>query len=323
MATRPSVAALVLNYNGCEVTLESLESLVELDYSELEIVVIDNGSTDDSWDRIADAFPDLLQLQVAENQGISWGLNHGLQWALEHGFDYVLILNNDIEVAPTMLSEMIAVAESDESIGCVGPKSYYYFDRQRLWSVGGRLRFRHAITRERGDGEIDRGQYERDLEVDYVNGCAMLVRRAALEQAGYWDPSYFLGIEDADFCVRVKRAGYSCWYAHRALLWHKISHSLGVYTPFRTFHTGRSSAIFVRKFARPHQWLLTLLFLAAAIPAAFVRELPRGNQGAALAKLRGFVAGLRADLQPIPARYPEPKLRRGAEHDELAERRRR
>lgn len=296
----PKVAALVLNYNGLEVTLQTLESLLAMDYGRCEIVVVDNGSTDGSWDAVAKAFPQVEQVRVEENQGISYGMNFGLRWVLERDHDYALILNNDIEVAPDMLTEMIKVAESDESIGCVGPKSYYYYDRERIWSAGGILRFKESVTRERGDGALDKGQFDRDQEVDYVNGCAMLVRRAALEKTGLWDPTYFLCVEDADWCVRMKRHGYRCYYAHRAKLWHMISQSTGAYKPGRTFQAGRSTAIFVRRYAKPWQWLSFLFFIAGALPAAWVRELFKGNQAAAVAKLRGIVTGLRQPLEAPP-----------------------
>ncbi len=304
----PSVAVLILNYNGRDVTLQTLESMLCSEYPAATFFVIDNGCTDDSVASIEQRFPSVRQLHVSPNRGISWGLNHGIQVALDERFDYLLLCNNDIEVATDMISQMVRVAEADPTVGCVGPKSYYYFDRERLWSAGGMLRFRESITRERGDGEIDRGQFDLDEEVDYINGCAMLVRSEAARAVGFWDPVYFLGIEDADYCVRLKRAGYRCVYAHRARLWHMISHSIGVYTPGRTFHTGRSSAIFVRKYARWFEWLSVLAWLGAAIPAAWLRELRRGNQAAATSKLKGFVEGLRVELAPIPEHYtPAPR----------------
>lgn len=296
----PKVAALVLNYNGKDITLQSLASLTAMTYPACDLIVVDNGSTDGSFAAIAAAFPKLEQLRVEHNQGIAHGLNLGLRHALDGDYDYVLVLNNDIEVHPEMLSEMVAVAESDPSIGCVGPKAYYYGDRQRLWSTGGILRFKESVTRERGDRELDRGQYDRDEEVDYVNGCAMLKRCSALEKTGLWDPVYYLGVEDADWCMRMKHQGYRCFYAHRAKLWHMISYSTGVYKPGRTFHTGRSTAIFVRKYATPWQWMTFLFFVAAALPVAFVRELFKGNQAAAVSKLRGIIEGLRTPLTTPP-----------------------
>jgi GT2 family glycosyltransferase len=296
----PRVAVIVLNYNGKDVTLETLSSLTALDYDAAEVVVVDNGSTDGSFDAIATAYPDLVQLRVEDNRGISWGLNAGIRWALERGFPYLLVCNNDIEMAPDALGEMVRVMEEDATVGCVGPKTYYHGDRERLWAAGGVLRFKESVTRERGMNEIDRGQYDEDGEVDYVNGCAMLKRREAVLAAGLWDPNYYLGVEDADWCVRMKRHGYRCWYAHKAVVWHMVSASIGVYKPGRTFHTGRSQAIFVRKNATPWQWLTFLAFYAASIPVAWVRELLKGNQAAVVAKLRGVVAGMKVALEPEP-----------------------
>ncbi len=301
----PRVAAVVLNYNGLEVTLQTLASLTRLSYPSFDLVVVDNGSTDGSSLAIAESFPHLNQLRVEVNQGIANGLNAGVRWALARDYDYVLILNNDIEVDPRLLEELIRVGESDPRIGCVGPKAYYYGDRRRIWSAGGRIRFREAVTRERGMGEMDRGQFDQPGEVDYVNGCAALLRASVLRDVGLFDPVYFVSCEDADWCTRMKRLGYRCAYAPGAVLWHMVSHTTGGYRKGRTYQTGRSTAIFVRRYASFFQWCSFLAFVVVAIPAAFLRELPRRNQAAALAKLRGIVAGLRVPLAP-PPRWERP-----------------
>ncbi len=296
MSRSPRVAGVVLNYNGKDVTLETLSSLVKVDYPHFDVLVVDNGSTDGSWEAVAAAYPQVQQIKVDENHGISWGLNDGLRWALEREYDYVLAMNNDIEAHPQMLRELVEAMEADPKIGAAGPKTYYHGDRERLWSAGGVLRFKESVTRERGMNQLDRGQFEESCDVDYVNGCAMLMRREAMEKTGLWDPVYYLGVEDADWCVRMKQQGYRCRYVHTALLWHMVSASIGVYKPGRTFHTGRSTAIFVRKYANPWQWLTFLLFYTASIPVAWLRELFKGNQAAATSKLRGILTGMRVPL---------------------------
>lgn len=311
MSVPPRVACVVLNYNGREVTLQALASLARMTYPRFDLVVVDNGSTDGSAAAVAAAFPAIEQVRCEENLGPAGGVNLGLGWALARDHDYALVLNNDIEVAPDFLGELVAAAEADPGIGCVGPKAYYHGDPKRIWSAGGKIRFREAVTAEAGEGEIDRGQWDRDREVAYVNGCAMLIRRAALEAAGLWDPTFFLGVEDADFCMRVRRAGFCCAYAHRARLWHMVSHNLGYYRPPRTFNTGRNTALFARRYAGPWQWLTVVAFFAASLPVAFVRELVRGNQKAVVAKLRGFVAGLHAPLPPPPPPLPERRATEG------------
>ncbi len=301
----PRVAAIMLNYNGREVTLDALASFRASTYPACDLVVVDNGSTDGSFAAVAAAFPEVVQVRTEVNLGAAGGCNLGIVWAMERDYEYLLILNNDIEVDPAMVAELVAVAERDPAIGCVGPKEYYWSDRNRIWSAGGRLRLRESITRERGEGEIDHGQYDRDEEVDYVNGCAMLVRREAVAATGLWDPLFHLAVEDADFCTRMKAHGFRCWYAHRAKLWHRVSWITGVYKPGKTFHTGRSTALYLRRYATAWQALVALLFILASLPAAFLRELPRRNTRAVVSKAKGFWAGLRAPLTTPPG-LPTP-----------------
>jgi GT2 family glycosyltransferase len=296
------VAAIVLSYNGREVTLEALASLARMDYPAYQLVVVDNGSEDGTREAVAAAYPQVVVLRTEVNRGPAGGANLGLCWALDRGYDYLLVLNNDIEVEPALLAELVAVAESAPDIGIVGPKGYYFWDRERIWSAGGRLRFAEAITRERGEGELDHGQYDRTEEVDYINGCVMLVKRECFEAAGLWDPVFRLAVEDADFCWRVKARGYRCFYAPRARFWHMVSRSTGGYKPAKTFQTARSTAIFVRRYAGPWQWARALFWIAVSLPAAYLRELPRGNQQAVSAKLRGFREGFSLTL-PEPPRY--------------------
>jgi len=285
------VACVVLNYNGRDVTLEALGSLTGMDYPAYDVIVVDNGSTDGSFEAIAEQYPEVVQVRTEKNLGPAGGANLGLRHALERDYDYVLILNNDIEVARDLLTEMVRLAESRPEIGIVGPKSYYYWDRERIWSAGGRMVFREAATKERGTGALDRGQFDRDEEIGYVNGCAQLVKRAVFEEIGLWDPLFHLSFEDADFCMRARHAGWRCWYAHRAKLWHMVSVTAGGYKESRTYHTARSTALFIRRYATPLQWLGAVAMILASLPVAFVRELLRRNASAVRGKLRGFRDG--------------------------------
>lgn len=302
----PRVLGVVLNFNGRDLTLRTLASLAALDYPALELLVVDNGSTDGSDAAVAERFPGVRRLRTEVNLGISGGLNLGFRVGLDEGFDFLISMNNDIEVAPDLLTHLVAAAADHPRAGCVGPKCYYFADRDRLWSAGGELRFREAVTRERGMGERDRGQYDRDQRVGYVNGALMLIRRAAMLETGLFDPVYHVSVEDADWCERAKRAGWECWYAHRARLWHMVSPTTGGYVAGRTYRTGRSTAIFVRKYAGAPGWASYLFWSALALPAALARELPRGNAAAVWAKYRGLREGLRVPLPPPPAATPVP-----------------
>jgi GT2 family glycosyltransferase len=301
----PSVAAIVLNYNGKDITLEAIESLSQMTYENFSILHIDNGSTDGSFEAVGIAFPNVINLRVEDNRGAARGLNFGMKAGYDRGFDYLMIMNNDIGVEPEMLTEMMSVATSDPKIGAVQPKMYYYWDRERIWSAGGVLRFWIAPTRERGMGKIERGQYDRTEEVDYVNGVALLTPRAVFETVGYFDPTFNLAGEDADWCMRMKRLGYKAVYAHRGILYHMVSHTAGSYIPQRTFWTGRSLSLFVRRYARIHQWLGFLLLTIPALKIAWLRELMKGNASAVVQKSRGVVAGLREPM-PEPPGLDDP-----------------
>lgn len=300
-STAPSVCAIVLNYNGKDVTLETLASLIRIDYPAIELLVVDNGSDDGSQEAVHGAFPDVAQVRKRVNEGVAAGMNVGIAWALESGFDYLLILNNDIEVQPDMVSRMVEALEARPDFACAGPKCYYYWDRERLWSAGGVLSYREAITRERGMGEIDRGRYDSTEEVDYINGCAILIPRRVIEDVGPMDPAYVVGVEDADWCARAREKGYRCLYVADAVLWHMVSHTTGGYKAGKTFQTGRSTAIFVRRHGSRWQKLRFRLLAALAMPFAFLRELVRGNQAAVLDKVRGYREGWRTDLPPVPS----------------------
>ena len=287
----PSVAAIVLNYNGKDITLEAIESLSEMTYQNFSIIHADNGSTDGSFEAVADKFPDVINVRVDENRGAARGLNFGMKAGYDRGFDYLMIMNNDIGVEPDMLTEMMKVAVSDPSIGAVQPKMYYFWDRDRLWSAGGVLRFWIAPTRERGMGELEKGQYDRTEEVDYVNGVALLTPRGVWEKVGYFDPTFNLAGEDADWCMRMKKAGYKAFYSHRGVLYHMVSFTAGSYVPRRTFWTGRSLAIFVRRYARPLDWLWFVLLTIPALKIAWLRELFKGNASAVWQKFKGIMVG--------------------------------
>ena len=148
-------------------------------------------------------------------------------------------------------------------------------------------------------GCLDGPQWSRPADVTYLTTCCLLVSRRALAEVGLFDATYFINVDDADWCRRALDQGFSLRYVPESRIWHKVAASTaGSYTPVKTFHTGRSNALYVRR----HGGALGLAsFLAAnlvTLPAAFLRELPRGNGKAALAKARGVLCGL---TDPLPA----------------------
>lgn len=226
-APSPRIAVVVLNWNGKDDTLQCLQSLAQLAYGNCEVIVVDNGSADGSVAAIRAAFPAIRVIETGANLGYAEGNNVGMRAALESGAEFVLLLNNDTIVDPSLLCELLAAAEACPEAGVFGAKIFHYDERDRIWYAGARwnaelLRF-ELVTDEAIYGE----PFAQVLETDYACGCALFVRRAVLEQIGLLDPQFFLTYEETDFCYRARRSGFRVVYAPRAVLWHKISASFG------------------------------------------------------------------------------------------------
>ncbi|MBI1881400.1 MAG: glycosyltransferase family 2 protein, partial [Chloroflexi bacterium] len=219
----PKVAIVVLNYNGLKDTLACLASLNQLDYPAYEIIVVDNDSSDDSVAAIGAGYPHAIVIETGDNLGYVGGNNVGLKHAATLSADYTLLLNNDTEVSPDFLRWLVEVAEADPAVGIVGP-TIYYFDRPNtIWSVGGTIDWRRGDTRMIGLDETDRGQFgQLPCSVDFVTGCALLIKMPLVAQVGQLDPRFFAYYEETEWCVRVSRAEFKILHVPQAKIWHKI-----------------------------------------------------------------------------------------------------
>jgi hypothetical protein len=296
------VAVVLVNWNGADDTLATLASLdgaaAGLD---LRPLVVDNGSGDDSVPRLRAERPDVEILETGTNLGFAGGNLVGLRHALaDPEVAWALLLNTDVEVDPGFLPPLLAAC-ADPAVGAAGPKIFTFEPPDRLWAAGGRLRVRETVTEEWGRGEPDGPPWDRPRDVTYLTTCCLLVPRDALERVGPLDPVYFINVDDADWCRRALDAGYRLRYVPESRLWHKVAASTaGGYTPFKTFHTGRSNALWIRRHGSAGDRVRFVLANLAALPLALLRELPRGNAGAVVAKARGVWRGLTEPLPPPP-----------------------
>lgn len=293
------VAVVLINWNGADDTLDTLASLDDAmpvaAEAGLEVVplVVDNGSGDDSIERLTRERPDVELLDTGDNLGFAGGNNAGIHHALEDPeVAWVLLLNTDVAVDPGFLLPLVEAC-ADRDVGAAGPKIFYFDPPDRLWAAGGRLRIRETVTEEWGRGELDGPRWNIAKDVTYLTTCCLLIPRDALEAVGALDPAYFINVDDADWCRRALDRGYRLRYVPHSRLWHKVAASTaGSYTPFKTFHTGRSNAIWIRRHAGFLQTVLFILANMAALAFALLRELPKGNARAVLSKAKGVWAGL-------------------------------
>jgi GT2 family glycosyltransferase len=290
----PKVFIITLNWNGKNDTIECIKSLKKLHYANYEVVVVDNGSTDGSAAAIKAQFPDITIIENGRNFGYSEGFNTGLKHACAHGADYFLILNNDTIIDPDALAELVKVAQEDERIGFVTGKVYWYTRRDVLQTAG---RKNHPLTlvgRHVGSGEVDHGQYDRVQDYDFTDDVFLLVRRQAYETVGGYDPIFFLYGEEADWCARVRRAGFRIVYTPGAKIWHKglVGNENLPISSKRIFYLERDGIPFIRRNASQEEWKAYLRHLLIRFPYMLLHYAKHGRFGAMLGYFIGVSYGM-------------------------------
>jgi len=257
----PKVSIIILNWNGKEDTTECLESLKRISYSNYEIILVDNGSSDGSVEFLKERYPQIEIIENGRNLGFAEGNNVGIKKAIEKGTEYVLLLNNDTIVDPKFLGELVKVAESNPKIGIAGPKTYYYDYNGRkdiINFAGGKFDIWKGESYHIGINEIDTGQYDEIRVVDYVEGSCLLAKKEMIEKVGLLNPVYFVYWEENDLCLRASRAGYKSVYAPGAKIWHKVTSS----TPnqFAIYLRSRNIFILIKMHSTKLQFLSFFLY---------------------------------------------------------------
>jgi len=276
-ATRPSVAIVLLNWNGASDTIVCLRSVAALAYGNRRVIVVDNGSTDDSVARLREAFPDQALMETGANLGFGGGNNVGIRRALEQGAEYIWLLNTDTRVEPGALAAMVELAERRPDVGAVGSVLYDMErpDRVQVWG-GAEVSLWLGFFREHRAPVAER-------RLHWLAAASLLYRRSAAEQVGLFDEGFFLTWEDADLGVRIRRAGWRLAVAEGSQVWHKRSASTGGRTAAadRYFYPGAA------RFFKKHAPVPFLPFLAW-IAAGTARRALRGEWRRAAIVLRAL-----------------------------------
>ncbi len=210
-----SVTVVVLNFNGRKYLKECLNSLLATDYPRLTIIVIDNGSTDGSAEFIRANYPNVKVIKHGHNYGYACAYNVVIG-AIQG--EYIALLNNDILVEPSWLKELVPYAENAE-VAAVTPKMKFLHDKTRINAAGGNCDL-YGVGWNRGNGEVDTGQYDVVQEVFYGNGGALLIKKRAWREVGPFDERYFMYGEDLDWCWRARLKGYKIIYVPYAEVRH-------------------------------------------------------------------------------------------------------
>lgn len=222
----PLISVIILNWNGKHDTLTCLKSLERVTYAPFNTIVIDNGSEDDSVTAIRSAFSTIDLVETGENLGFAGGCNVGIQRALEQGAELLLLLNNDTEVDPSILSAYVSYFQKHPKAGVVGGCPYLFDQRTQLDHLGGTWNRRTGRFDLIGNRTFQVEElFSSPLHLDYACGCALMIKRAVIETIGTFETKFFLFWEEADLCMRAQRAGFQVGVSQEAVLYHKVSAS--------------------------------------------------------------------------------------------------
>ena len=246
------VSIILLNYNTTDDAIQCINSLLKIDYGNYDIIIVDNMSKDDEYDRLNKYIQNIEKcslIRSKENRGFAYGNNIGIKYAIDKGCDYVLLLNCDTEVERNFLSELIKPIKKNEELVAISiGKIKYFHDKKKLWYAGGEIKWNNYIGIHFGEGEKDIGQYDEEKEITFATGCCMLIN-CRLDFNFFLPEEYFMYYEDVDFCANVLGNGYKIVYSPKSVIYHKVGGSSGgEQSSFTLRWSNRGRLIFMNKY---------------------------------------------------------------------------
>lgn len=206
---KPKVFIIILNYNGESTLGRCLESVYKLNYDNYEVVVVDNNSTDGSFDKMRPLYAKFNFIKNSQNLGFAAGNNVAIKWSLEKMADYVLLLNNDALIEKNSLALMVQAAQAKAQVGIVSP-IIYKGESKKIWFAGGKINW----FKMRAEHLVGRGKTQ------YITGCAMLIKKEVFKKIGLLDENFFLYYEDVDFSYRAQKKGFGLEIVSGAKVFH-------------------------------------------------------------------------------------------------------
>lgn len=232
----PKVSIVIVTWNGLNDTLECLESLKKINYTNYEVIIVDNASRDNTAEIVKKQFPELVVIESKENIGWSRATNVGIEYALKNGTEYFLLINNDTVIDSDILKNFMEAKDRYPEAGIFGAKIYYHSEPNRIWAACAKWDDYISDFFDAACNKLDnREEFNQVQEIDYVNGCGMFMKREVFERVGLFDPRYFFAFEEPDICYRAKKLGFKSIFIPEAKLWHKVSRSSG----------GKGNALFI------------------------------------------------------------------------------
>jgi len=276
----PVVCCVVVNWNGWADTIACLVSLMQQQYPTLRVVVVDNGSTDDSVARIRAEFPKVSVIEAGSNLGFPGGSNIGIECAIKDGADFVWLLNNDTVAPPDTCAKLVARAKQQPKAGLIGSVLYYMHDPTKVQAWGG-----GNITVWLGHSTHFQAPAALGA-TGYLTFASVLIPRDVILRVGMLYEGFFMYWDDADFALRVTKAGYGLTVAEDTAVLHKEAGSASRRSPTIDRYSTAAGLHFMRRHARV-PWVSMTVFLMLKLVNRVLR-LEWGNARAVLQGLRDY-----------------------------------
>ena len=276
-----NVYAVILNWNRADLTARCIESVIHHNPA-TRIVVVDNGSSDESVSLLSQLFPAVKIIENGKNLGFGAGNNPGMKYALEHGADYVWLLNNDVTVQSNSLEAMLVKFDEDPETGIVGSAIYEMESPNQLLALGGGI-----ITPGRSYA-VHCSDSSRLPDISYITGSSMLIKAEVLKETGLFDEKIFMYWEDADLCFRVRAAGYKIAVASES----KILHANGASSKdsaLKSYYIFKSGLYFQKKH---FSTLQVIKFLICFVCDVIIRDILTLKWEHALKLLKHMLIGV-------------------------------
>ncbi|MFY0608242.1 MAG: glycosyltransferase family 2 protein [Cyclobacteriaceae bacterium] len=262
------IAIVILNWNSFEVTRQCLSCISDLNL-DYQIILVDNGSVDNSGAKLYLEFPELYYFGLKKNLGFTGGNNVALRWVIEQDYGYVLLLNNDTIFDENFVAPLLSYMDAHPNVGAIQPKIMYQNMPKIIWNAGAVYNSILGLPKTIGENKLDDGSYDLLNEVDWVTGCAMFIRTSVLKKVGLLDDIFFAYFEDVDLSLRVRKAGYQLVYFPEAKIYHLAGQSLrhtkpdseGFLSPIFHFYNIRNQLYVMRKHLEWFNMPLAFLFV--------------------------------------------------------------
>lgn len=263
---QPLVSVVIPTYNRKEKLIRLIESVSKSDYTNIEIIVVDDASTDGTYETVQKLFPDIKIIRNEKELLISGTRNVGIKRAKGK---FIFLIDDDNVVDNNTISNLVKIIDIDNSIGVIGPIMYYFNDKSRIWCAGIERNMFTSKTDVKGRNQVDSGQFNKiSNSKDFPN--AFLIRRDILETVGLFDSKNFpIHYEESDFCMRVRKIGNKIIINPEAKIWHDIpltdeiedkTRAFHIHNEFRAYYAARNRIFFHKKYSKLWEYAIFIIF---------------------------------------------------------------